>query len=373
MSNFHIIVNVVSSIDAEQASAFCLDDKKRIDQTIRDSVGFLRVNKLISDEMRVWLANSGKALLSSDDAEMSPRDRAQLITCLASLLEDQGKIEEAEKYLRNGLSSYETSCGMNSPETIDVVVKLGKLLESKGKTDEAVQLFRRENQATEDALGEDHVDALQSKNRLARALVKLGGIQHKTEAENLMRKTLEICKSKFDAKHPRYEASLDDLVDFLFETGKFHEAEKFCYQSLKLKEVRSRSSRETIACMSKLGKILFDGDRAHRARDVIESCLKIKQERYGDNHVEALETATFLAKIHRKLEQDTEAAKLIRHTLKARMEACRHKLQRCTARFESVIEDDAYEGRLISQFEKFESTVKALQAHIEDTESSLKF
>ena len=32
-----------------------------------------------------------------------------------------------------------------------------------------------------------------------------------------------------------------------------------------------------------------------------------------------------------------------------------------------MIEDDAYEGRLISEFEKFESTVKALQAHIEDT------
>ena len=249
VSNFNIIVNVVSSIDAEQASAFCLDDKKRIDQTIRDSVGFMRVNKLISDEMRVWLANSGKALLNSDDAEMSLRDRAQLVTCLASLLQDQGKIVEAEKYLRKGLSLYEESCGTDSPETIDTVVKLGKLLEIRDKIDEAVQLFRRENQATEDALGADHVDSLLSKNRLARALIKLGGVQNKTEAESLMRKTLEICKSKYDTKHPRYEKSLDDLIDLLYKTSKFSEAEKLCRQSLKLKDDRSQSSRETIACM----------------------------------------------------------------------------------------------------------------------------
>ena len=123
----------------------------------------------------------------------------------------------------------------------------------------------------------------------------------------------------------------------------------------------------------KLGKILYDGEKLHEALYVIAECLRLKTERFGDNHIEALETATFLAKIHRKLGGDDEAVKIIRRTLKARMKACRHKLERCTARFESFIEDVAYEGRLIAQFEKFESTVKALQKNIEDTETSLKF
>jgi len=199
VTNFQIIVNVVSTIDAQQASAFSLDDKKRIDQTIRDSVGFLTVNKLISDEMLAWLANSGKALLRSENAEgmMTRQERAVLITCLASLLQDQGKLEEAESYLRKGLSGFEQCCGTDSPETLEAVVKLGELLEKREKVQESVQLYRREAQGVEDALGEDHVDCLFSKNRLARALVKLGGIKNKDEAETLMRKTLEVCSKKY--------------------------------------------------------------------------------------------------------------------------------------------------------------------------------
>ena len=163
------------------------------------------------------------------------------------------------------------------------------------------------------------------------------------------------------------------MIELLTHRRKFSEAEDFCRESLKLKRARSKNSRETISIFSRLGNILFEAGKTHAALDAVEDCLRIKQDRFGDNHEETLASATFLAKIHRKLGDDTEAVKRIRTTLKARMNACRTKLERCTARFESFIEDNAYEGRLITQFEKFEASVKALQGHIESTEGSLKF
>lgn len=247
VSNFHVIVNVISSIDAQQAEAFCKEDKKRIDDTIRNSVGFLRVNQLISDEMRIWLANSGKALLKSNDAEMSMKDRAQLISCLASLLKDQNKLDEAETYLRKGLSCYEEACGLDAPETITCVVKLGKLLEQKEKIEECVRLFRRDSQATEFALGDDHADTLLSKNRLARALMKLGGSKNELEAEDLMVKSLETCLRKF-GDHPRTESSRDDLIYLLIQCKKYDLAEKHCRASLKYKQLRSKTSRDSLEC-----------------------------------------------------------------------------------------------------------------------------
>ena len=148
---------------------------------------------------------------------MSPRDRAQLITALLCLRIKARSRRPRSIYERVFL--YERvarTASKRSTWSLNL-----KVLANKGKTDEAVQLFRRENQANEDAL--EKIMRCWSKNRLARALVKLGGTQHKTEAENLIENVGDL-QVQIDAKHPRYEASLDDLVDFLFETGKFHEA-----------------------------------------------------------------------------------------------------------------------------------------------------
>ena len=62
---------------------------------------------------------------------------------LGSLLEAQGKLEEAEVLYRRALEGFERVLGVDHPNTLTSVNNLGWLLQDQGKLEEAEVLYRR--------------------------------------------------------------------------------------------------------------------------------------------------------------------------------------------------------------------------------------
>ena len=67
---------------------------------------------------------------------------------LASLLKDQGKLDEAILLFRRELAGCEATLGATHPDTLTSVNNLAGLLHDQGKLDEAEQLLRRVERRT---------------------------------------------------------------------------------------------------------------------------------------------------------------------------------------------------------------------------------
>ena len=86
---------------------------------------------------------------------------------MARLLRDQGKLDEAEPLHRRAMAGYEAKLGLDHPSTLTSVNNLALLLENQGKLDEA---DRRALAGYESKLGPDHPDTLTTVNTLANLL-----------------------------------------------------------------------------------------------------------------------------------------------------------------------------------------------------------
>lgn len=66
VDNFESVLLSLSDVDAERADAFSINDKQRIDATIKAELGgFDAINELVVQRMRAWLARAGQAAIDA--------------------------------------------------------------------------------------------------------------------------------------------------------------------------------------------------------------------------------------------------------------------------------------------------------------------
>ena len=74
------------------------------------------------------------------------------------MLQEQGRLGEAEVVYRRALEGRERVLGADHPSTLISVNNLGELLYAQGKLEEAVVVFRRALEVSERVLGVEHED-----------------------------------------------------------------------------------------------------------------------------------------------------------------------------------------------------------------------
>jgi tetratricopeptide (TPR) repeat protein len=102
---------------------------------------------------------------------------------LASLLQSQGKSDEAEPMYRQALALREKVLGKEHPDTLTSMNNLAGLLEGQGKYDEAEPIYRQTLALMEKVLGKEHPDTLTSMINFAGLLESRG---KNDEAEQLL-------------------------------------------------------------------------------------------------------------------------------------------------------------------------------------------
>ena len=93
---------------------------------------------------------------------------------LGRLLQDQGKLSEAEPLYREALKVSRRTLGDTHSNTLSGINNLGGLLQYQGKLSEAEPLFREALDALRRTLGETHPNTLSSINNLASLLYTQG-------------------------------------------------------------------------------------------------------------------------------------------------------------------------------------------------------
>ena len=139
--DFDEIAGIVAGIDATDAQITKIEDRDYILAEVAKLEGGIgAVTATVCASLREWLAAEGRAAL----ARMPRKERATsaLQDRLATLLQAQGKLDEAGVLLREALEARRATLGDRHPSTLTSINNLGSLLQAQGKLDEAGVLYR---------------------------------------------------------------------------------------------------------------------------------------------------------------------------------------------------------------------------------------
>ena len=287
-------------VELRSAQAFNPSDRDNIFKAVEATAGFEEVNKVIIEIMRRWMVKSGKgALLGLPEEE---RAVSVLQNNLAGLLQDQGKLNEAEPLYREALEALRPTLGDTHPFTLISISNLGRLLQDQGKPNEAEPLLMDALEGSRRTLGDNHPDTLTSINNLASLLQAQGKL---TEAEPLFREALEGLRRTLGDTHPNTLSGFNNLASFLKTQGKLNEAEPLYREAL---EARRRTlgdtHPETLTSINNLGSLLEAEGKLSEAEPLYREAVSGAKKTLGDAHPT---TAIFQENFHLLLEKTGRA------------------------------------------------------------------
>jgi tetratricopeptide (TPR) repeat protein len=164
------INRMLSQINVKNSECFKPEDRERIFQAIKSSVGFSELNRMVFERLRDWVI----VAMREETAKGENSTDARYLNALAGLYEGQGKYVEAESLYVKCLEARRAALGENHPHTLTSMNGLAWLYQSQGKYVEAESLYVKCLEARTAALGENHPDTLQSMKGLALVRRQLG-------------------------------------------------------------------------------------------------------------------------------------------------------------------------------------------------------
>ena len=130
---------MLTEVDCSKAEATRKVDTEKIGAEIEKRVGFIKLDGIVLEQLREWLAQTAAQALEG----MAPSERtgSQLVRDLGRLYHDQGKLREAELLLVEALDASRATLGDRHPDTLSSINNLGMLYKAQGKLEEAELLF----------------------------------------------------------------------------------------------------------------------------------------------------------------------------------------------------------------------------------------
>ena len=122
------------------------------------------------------------------------------VSCLGKVLDDQGKLTEAEPLYQRALKGREETLGLKHRDTLVSVNNLGELLVKQGLLDAAEPLYQRALKGREETLGLKHRDTLMSINNLGALREKQSKVAEQPEKRGLLDETVKLYRQALDGR-----------------------------------------------------------------------------------------------------------------------------------------------------------------------------
>jgi tetratricopeptide (TPR) repeat protein len=163
-----------------------------------------------------------------------------------------------------------------------VLAEYGGLRHDRGEYSQAEDLLRRSVEAMERSVGAWHPEYGVALHELA---VMLSSQCKYVEAESLLRRSLEVKEKSFGVSHHSYGASLHTLAGVLSRQGKYVEAESLFLQSLEVKEKSLGVLHPAYATsLHELAGTPFRQGKYVEAESLLRQALEIKEKSLGVSH-----------------------------------------------------------------------------------------
>jgi serine/threonine-protein kinase len=214
-------------------------------------------------------------------------NRAQLLSDLALVLNQQSRYAEAEPLLREALAISERVYGPEHPEVGSVLRNLSLTVDGLGRVDEGIALLRRTLELDLKRGDDDRLTRAITQNNLG---FRLQRERRFAEAEPFLRESLANYEH-IDPKHPDRAASLINLGSVLVETARAAEALPLLREGVALREQNMQpGSWQIQTARNVLGACLVAVGQGDEGRALLQSSYEALLAKLGPEHKRTLES-----------------------------------------------------------------------------------
>jgi CHAT domain-containing protein/tetratricopeptide (TPR) repeat protein len=208
------------------------------------------------------------------------------INSLGATLEAQGRLTDAELYLRAAVQTCRRLLAEDHPDTLSSINKIGLLLQAQGKLAEAEPYLREALEKRRSVLGEEHPDTLRSINNMGSLLNAQGRL---SEAEPHLREAMEKSRRVLGEEHPDTLSFINNLAVQLLAQGKLAEAEPYLREALeKRRSVLGEEHRDTLRSINNMGSLLNAQGRLSEAEPYLREAMEKSRRVLGEEHPDTL-------------------------------------------------------------------------------------
>lgn len=226
------------------------------------------------------------------------KGRSDAINNLGLLLQQRGRLAEAEPLLREALAYRREFFGDRHPETALTMNNLGMLLNAQGDVDGAEAIFTEVLAMCREFYGNDHPWVSASLNNLSRVSSKRGDADG---AVAYQREALAINRRIFGEDHPQAGFNLRNLALLLEDEGDFDEAETLFRETLAIQRSSFGDSNPRVAGAAlNLANLLGQLGRHDEAETLLREAVTIRRPYAEKQPAELIAALTLLGKIQVK-------------------------------------------------------------------------
>jgi eukaryotic-like serine/threonine-protein kinase len=238
---------------------------------------------------------------------------ARLDEADGSLLERDGKLDDAAAALRRSLSVREAALGPEHPDVASTLTRLGNVLDREGKRDEALEAYRRALAIRTKVFGPEHPDVAAVQGNMGISLEALGKYD---EALAAYHSALAIELKAFGPDNPRVANTRYNLAVTLDDSGRYAEALEEHRHALAIREKALGPDHPDVAkCHDGIAGVLNDEGAHEEAVAEQRQALKIFQKTLGPDHLDVAQCHMNLALLLTTVKQCDEAANEQRQAL----------------------------------------------------------
>ena len=287
------IKTMLGIIDAEKSIASQLEDKEAIHRAIREEVGFSKVNELVFEQYRDWVVNVIKKELDGTNDE---ERICKLMNMLGLIYMGQGRIQDAEPFLKKCLHMQTSTLGPRHRETLRSMNRLAVLFSQQGKYDAAEKLHLDCFDNRIACLGAEHPSTLTSIFNLAGVYYSQG---RPKLAEELYVACLMTRRKVLGPGHPSTLEHTNTLAELYTLQGRYEYAEKLYKSCLKMRHVSLGSQHlDTHNTMNSLAGLYALQGKYLSAEKLYVETLDHRRKALGPEHPDTLTSLNDLGVLH---------------------------------------------------------------------------
>jgi eukaryotic-like serine/threonine-protein kinase len=232
---------------------------------------------------------------------------------LGLLLQQEGKLKEAEPYLREALDGERRVLKPDDPEFLSSLNNLGLLLQRQGRLAEAEPYLRELVTKCRAMLGNDHPHTLSAINNMALLLFDEG---HLEETGPLWSEVLDTRRRVLGPDHPLTLLSVLNMGYLLRTEGKLAEAEPYARDAVEgCRRVLGADHPRTLSALNGMALLLQAQGKLEEAEATHRACLAARRSKVGEDHLDTIDSLLGLASVLHDQRRFAEAEPLLRDAL----------------------------------------------------------
>ncbi|RXH19210.1 CHAT domain-containing tetratricopeptide repeat protein [Bradyrhizobium guangzhouense] len=293
------------------------------------------------------------------NAEAAP-NYDKMLNDLGNLYLDAGHLSDAEAVMRRALAIARARSGEAHPNVAATMGNLATVLEHEARYAEAEKLYQQTLQAYERIYGPNHPTTAIGLNNLANVYSAQG---KNDAAAGVQERALAIDEKAFGPDSPDVGRGLNNLANTYASLGRNDQALGLYRRSLAVMERKfGEGSGASALAAGSLGQALMQAGKTHEARPYLVRCLEIDERVLGGAHPQLIKDLRAVALLDLKTGNLTEARSLLGRALAIAQDKLGPRHQDTIATLINLADVDRREGEWADSLTRLRLAATALDA-----------